>query len=278
MSELRITPDFENKRAEITGAASAGEKVRVILKNCSTKNTSTLRLRVLFAGKTLAVFPVEATEASQFTPEGDDLVCEINLCTDQMLKVFKRAIPELHVLFILDDPASNVRQMYFREYHVILGWPHDITDVPIDLSTYKDRMDEFDAAVKDAQKDIAEAIDDFAVAIDGKVDKETGKGLSTLDVSAETLNAFATRAELENHSTDLSRHVTPEDRANWDAKVEKKDLFVQNGYMYVPDVAFGKYRRMQAVYNGDMMSVTTVLSNELYYRVADGTFVMEEVE
>ena len=255
--------------------ASAGEKVRVILKNCSAWNTPTLRLRVLFAGKMLAVCPVEMGTESEFEAVGDDLVCVLNLCTDQAMKVFRRR-PELDVMFILDDIGPDVRQMYFSEVHLLRGWPHEKTDTPIDLSGYPDRMASFEAAIAEARKDISEAIDEFGKAIEGKVDKVTGKGLSTIDATPELLGTLATKTELNAHASDDSSHVTAADRERWDAKAGKLDLVVQGGYLYVPDVKVGGWRRMQAMYNEEMGSVSTVLSEEMFIRNEDGSFVLEE--
>lgn len=282
MSEIRITPDFENKCAEITGAASAGEKVRVILKNCSTKNTPTLRLRVLFAGKTLAVFPIAIIDDAieTFTVEGDDLVCELNLCTDQALKVFKR-IPELDVLYILDDPGSSVRQMYFRDFHVLLGWPHEVTDTPIDLSTYTDRMKELDEAVDGVRESLESAVEDLSASLESKVDKVSGKGLSSVDVTPETLAGFALAEDLSRHVADTDLHLRAGERVAWSGKVNpeelagKQDIIVAGGALYIPRASDGDvqlYHRAQIVYNAEIGYLVLDIGETTYVR-EDGAFV-----
>ena len=276
MFEIRITPDFLNKTADISGVACAGEKVRVILKNCSTINTPTLRLRVLFCNKTLAVYPFEVTDGviGGFTPEGEDLVCELNLCTDQALKTFRR-LPELEVLFVLDDIGGTIRRMYFSTFHSLRGWPQDVTDNPVDLSTYKDRMKAFADTLDGMKADMDETLADFSITLEKKVDKVTGKGLSTIDATPELIGSLVQKSEFEAHKKDLS-HVSTADRENWNAKAGKLDLVVQGGYLYVPDAKSGGWRRMQAMFDEEMGGVSTVLSEEMYIRREDGSFILEE--
>ena len=276
MFEIRITPDFLNKTADISGVACAGEKVRVILKNCSTINTPTLRLRVLFCNKTLAVYPFEVTDGvlGGFTPEGEDLVCELNLCTDQALKTFRR-LPELEVLFVLDDIGGIIRRMYFSAFHSLRGWPQEVTDNPVDLSTYKDRMKAFADTLDGMKADMDETLADFSKSIEKKVDKVTGKGLSTIDATPELIGSLVQKSEFEAHKKDLS-HVSTADRENWNAKAGKLDLVVQGGYLYVPDAKSGGWRRMQAMFDEEMGGVCTVLSEEMYIRREDGSFILEE--
>ena len=276
MFEIRITPNFEDKTADISGVACAGEKVRVILKNCSTINTPTLRLRVLFCNKTLAVYPFEVTDGviGGFTPEGEDLVCELNLCTDQALKTFRR-LPELEVLFVLDDIGGIIRRMYFSAFHSLRGWPQDVTDNPVDLSTYKDRMKAFADTLDGMKADMDETLADFSITLEKKVDKVTGKGLSTIDATPELIGSLVQKSEFEAHKKDLS-HVSTADRENWNAKAGKLDLVVQGGYLYVPDAKSGGWRRMQAMFDEEMGGVSTVLSEEMYIRREDGSFILEE--
>lgn len=276
MFEIRITPNFEDKTADISGVACAGEKVRVILKNCSTINSATLRLRVVFLNKLLAVYPFEIKDGvlEQFTPEGDDLVCELNLCTDQALKVFKR-LPELDVMFILDDIGDAVRRMYFSAFHSLRGWPQEVTDNPVDIATYKDRMKAFADALDGMKAEMDETLADFSESLEKKVDKVTGKGLSTIDATPELIGSLVQKSEFEAHKNNAT-HVTSADRAKWDAKAGKLDLVSQGGYLYVPDVNVGGWRRMQAMYSEEMDSVCTVLSDEMYIRREDGSFILEE--
>lgn len=282
MSEITITPNFEEKTATIEGVASAGEKVLVTLKNCSAWNSSTLRLRVLFLKKLLAVYPVppeEGASADTFTVSGSDLTCVLNLCTDTALKTFKR-LPELEVMFILDDIGSSVRQMYFRDFHTLLGWPQEITDNPIDLSTYADRMAEFAADVAEMRSDISGAVASMNVSLQGKVDKVNGKGLSTVDVTPETIASFATAADLAGHVADTTHHILNSERLNWNGKVNpadianKQDIIVSGGYLYVPrggDFIPQRYHRAQIVYDNDLgMLVLDV--GEAQYTYSDGTF------
>lgn len=282
MSEIVITPDFEKKTATIAGVASAGEKVAVTLKNCATKNTSTLRLRVLFMKKMLAVYPIppeEGETADTFTVSGSDLTCTLNLCTDTALKVFKR-IPELEVMFILDDTASSVRQMYFRDFHTLLGWPQEITDNPIDLSTYVDRMEAFAADVAEMREDIDSAVDSMETSLEGKVDKVNGKGLSSVDVTPEMVAGFASAETLANHLANIDVHLRTGERVSWSGKVNpadiatKQDIIVSGGYLYVPrggDAIPQRYHRAQVMFDDDIgMFVLDIGTAQYVY--SDGTF------
>lgn len=282
MSEITITPNFDEKTATIVGVASAGEKVLVTLKNCSTRNTSTLRLRVLFMKKLLAVYPVppeEGETADTFTVSGSDLTCTLNLCTDTALKVFKR-LPELEVMFILDDIGSSVRQMHFRDFHTILGWPQEITDNPIDLSTYADRMDAFAADVAEMRSDIDAAVDSMETSLAGKVDKISGKGLSSVDVTPEMVAGFASAETLANHLADIDVHLRTGERISWSGKVnpadmaKKQDIIVSGGYLYVPrggDYTPQRYHRAQVVYDNEIeMLVLDV--GPAQYTYSDGRF------
>ena len=282
MSEITITPNFEEKTATIEGVASAGEKVLVTLKNCSAWNSSTLRLRVLFLKKLLAVYPVppeEGASADTFTVSGSDLTCVLNLCTDTALKTFKR-LPELEVMFILDDIGSSVRQMYFRDFHTLLGWPQEITDNPIDLSTYADRMAEFAADVAEMRSDIDAAVDSMETSLAGKVDKISGKGLSSVDVTPEMVAGFASAETLANHLADIDVHLRTGERISWSGKVnpadmaKKQDIIVSGGYLYVPrggDYTPQRYHRAQVVYDNEIeMLVLDV--GPAQYTYSDGRF------
>ena len=282
MSEITITPNFDEKTATIVGVASAGEKVLVTLKNCSTRNTSTLRLRVLFMKKLLAVYPVppeEGETADTFTVSGSDLTCTLNLCTDTALKVFKR-LPELEVMFILDDIGSSVRQMYFRDFHTILGWPQEITDNPIDLSTYADRMDAFAADVAEMRSDIDAAVDSMETSLAGKVDKISGKGLSSVDVTPEMVAGFASAETLANHLADIDVHLRTGERISWSGKVnpadmaKKQDIIVSGGYLYVPrggDYTPQRYHRAQVVYD-HAIEMLVLDVGPAQYTYSDGRF------
>lgn len=107
------------------------------------------------------------------------------------------------------------------------------------------------------------------------MDKVTGKGLSTIDATPELIGSLVQKSEFEAHKKDLS-HVSTADRENWNAKAGKLDLVVQGGYLYVPDAKSGGWRRMQAMFDEEMGGVCTVLSEEMYIRREDGSFILEE--
>lgn len=286
MSNLTITPNIEKKTAKIVGTVSAGEKVFVTLKACASLASPMLRLRVMFTNKMLAVFPTEPPAADEtecpFATDGNDLECTLNLCTDQMLSAFRR-IPSMELMFVLDNVASDVRQVYFFGFREILGWPQEPgADLPIDLAGYGDKIAELEESISDMGAAHDADISAVAASIEGKVDKQAGMGLSHVDVTTETLGAVALKSELEAHSGDDTIHITQAERSAWNAKADasqlpsKQDVIVQEGYLYVPDRDVdGRWHRMQAYYDSDMEGVTTTCGDENYVRDAGGNFILE---
>lgn len=285
MSALTITPNIAKKTAKVVGTVSAGEKVSVTLKDCASLDTTTLRLRVMIANKMLAVFPVPPEEGetqARFTVSGSDLTCTLNLCTQQMLQRFKR-VPEMEVMFVLDDVAESIRQVYFFGFCEIYGWPQEAgADIPIDLAGYGNKIAELEESISDLEAEHDADIATVNANLAGKVDKEAGKGLSHVDVTTETMGTLALKSELQSHTTDSTIHITASERSSWNSKADgadmpkKQDVIVQNGYIYLPDRDnLNKWRRMQAFYDSEMGGVTTALSDELYVKNANGTFVQE---
>lgn len=221
MSEITITPDFAEKTAAISGRASAGEKVSVVLKNCAALNTPTLRLRVLWLDRLLAVHPAPAADGGEqgaFEEDGDDLVCTLNLCTVQAMKTFRR-VPELEVMFILDDVGESVRQMHFRDFHTLLGWPqNEGTDVPVDLGGYVDRMKLLSSEIAEVREDLEDAVDDLEGSIGdlGNSIDDFGNRIGSLENGVGVLGAEIekTQADVANHALDNTCHLRNEDVRN----------------------------------------------------------------
>lgn len=210
MSEITVHPDFAEKTAAISGRASAGEKVSVVLKNCAALKTPTLRLRVLWLDRLIAVYPVPAADGVEqdvFEEDGDDLVCTLNLCTVQAMKTFRR-IPELEVMFILDDVGESVRQMYFRDFHTLFGWPQNVgTDVPVDLRGYVNFVADTNsrlAAVENAAEANAEAI-----RAEETARKSSDNGHDAVIGVLETSVSGLAR-DVETTGTQLASHVNDE--------------------------------------------------------------------
>ena len=279
MSVLTITPNLERKTAKIVGTVSAGEKVSVRLKDCASLLTPTLRVNVRFCGHLMAAFPIPET-ADAFVTDGDDLTFTLNLCTVQMMRRFRK-VPELDVEMVLDDTGADVRQMYFKDFLTVLGWPQNPGhDIPVDLSGYTDKIAALESDIAGMGERIDQHEADVETALGTKVDKEAGKGLSHVDVTSETLGQFASAAEVAEHVENAGAHVSSGDRTNWNNKADatdlpkKQDIIVQDGFLYVPDRDNdGKWRRMQAYYDSEMEGVVTGLGNSLYTRQSDGSFV-----
>lgn len=215
MSEITIQPDFAEKTAAISGSASAGEKVSVVLKNCAALKTPTLRLRVLWLKRLLAVYPVpvdDGGEQDAFEEDGDDLVCTLNLCTVQAMKTFRR-VPELEVMFILDDVGESVRQMHFRDFHTLLGWPqNEGTDVPVDLSGYINFVADTNSrlsAVENVAETNSDAIRAETSAREAS-DNSHEAQIGVLETSVYGLSndVEATGAQLASHVNDGTIHLS----------------------------------------------------------------------
>ena len=206
MSELVITPNFTKKTARFHGAVAAGEHAAVRISGAAsllpdTPSDSTLRLRVVFLKKTLAVFPfvtaamVEADDSltqDVWEADGDDLICTLNLNTTQALKAFRKT-PEMEVLAVLDDPVQH--QLYFSDLVLMRGWPQEPADAPTNLDDYRD----FVADTKAALAAHTSAISENAIAIAAEqtarqnADAELTSGIGSV---SETVSTKADAAAL----------------------------------------------------------------------------------
>ena len=283
MSALTITPNIEKKSAVIVGRIAGGEHVSVRLKNCAALDSETLRLRILFFKKTLARFPMPVEEgetAQRFTVDGDDLTCELNLNTIQMMKALRR-LPEIDMMFVLDDNGENVKQLYFTRMHTVGGWPMEPgEDYPVDLDGYTSFVDEVDARIAAIQQIVTTAVATLTAAMDTKVDKVAGKGLSTYDLTQALYDSFAKSTDFNAHVSDAVKHITAAERALWNSKADgedipkKQDMIVEDGYIYIPDPVLGNWHRLQASYDSSMGGVVGTYGDETYTRDSSGHFVL----
>jgi len=284
MSALTITPNIEKKTAKIVGRIAGGEHVTVTLKDCASLNTSTLRLRILFFKKNVARFPMPVEEGETpdtFTVSGNDLTCTLNLNTIQMVKAMRR-LPELDMMFVLDDPGSTVKQLYFTAMHTIKGWPaEESEDIPVDLDGYVDFISEVDSRILAIQAIVTTAVATLTAAMDGKVDKVAGKGLSTYDLTQALYDSFAKTTDFNTHVSDAVKHISALERSAWNAKADasslpsKQDVIVQDGYLYVPGNQPNKWHRLKAVYDNEMGGVVGSYGDATYVKNNAGQFVLE---
>lgn len=222
MSELVITPNFTKKTARFHGAVAAGEHAAVRISGAAsllpdTPSDSTLRLRVVFLKKTLAVFPfvtaamVEADDSltqDVWEADGDDLICTLNLNTTQALKAFRKT-PEMEVLAVLDDPVQH--QLYFSDLVLMRGWPQEPADAPTNLDDYRDFVADTNSAIAELQAGVSENAAAIAAEQTARQSADAGltSGISSVsevvstkaDASAladkQDAGDFATRTELE---------------------------------------------------------------------------------
>ena len=169
MTTLAIIPDYENKRLEFSGTVAAGEHVAVSIVGGSewAGTGSALRLRVLFGGKMVAVFPYwtdeneddwpdEVVSADAWDTTGDDPTCTLVLNTIQAEKMLRRGG---ECLWILDDTENHT--LYGMGLCHVEPWPKNLpSDVPYNLDGYPDFVKDAKQAILDAQAAISEAVDE----------------------------------------------------------------------------------------------------------------------
>ena len=184
MTALAIIPNYDRKRLRIVGTVAAGEHVAVTVvgggewvKPDENSDSQTLRLRVLFGGHTVAVFPywTEArdidgetvaadawsrTSDGEVSAEGEDATCELVLNTIPAEKMLRCGG---NCLWILDDPTNHV--MYGAGEFEVMPWPkYRPHDLPYRLDDYPDFVNEakeaiagFGARLDDVEFDVATA-------------------------------------------------------------------------------------------------------------------------
>lgn len=209
---LVITPNFDKKTAKYTGTVAAGEHASITIKNAAQYVSSSLRLRVAYFKKTLAVFPYvtaamaeadNSLTADTWTVVGNDITCTLNLNTVQALKLFKR-IPEMEVLFVFDDTSAHL--LYFKEPIAVKGWPQDTGDTPIDLGNYVDTIAAIKSRLDSAEADIASNASAISEEAAARANADTSQA-SELSAMASTLankqdaGDYVQEADLENLAT-----------------------------------------------------------------------------
>ena len=199
-----------------------------------------------------------------------------------MLKAMRRA-PMMEMVFVLDDTASDVKQLYFIAPHTIQGWPQEQgEDVPVDLDGYVDFIGECDSRIAAIQEIVTSAVATLTAAMDNKVDKVAGKGLSTYDLTQALCDSFAKAVDFRAHVEDAVRHITAEERIAWNKKADeddiakKQDAIVQDGYIYIPDRMEGYWHRLQASFDAEMGGVVGTYGDDTYIKNADGKFELLE--
>jgi hypothetical protein len=203
MTELTITPRVSDKTARFRGTVAAGEHVAVTIKGgaewLGEDEGANLTLRVLdlVTGRTLAVFPrpaetlgenetADAWSASD--EDADDLYCELNLNTVQMVNAARHML-RVPVLFVLGD-TDDPRTLYFRDRYEIEYWPERIGDTaPYDLDKWPKQIDEWTELVAEFGETLTEHIGDAVKHITAS-ERATWNG----KVSPSTLAAYVNAA------------------------------------------------------------------------------------
>ena len=185
MSELVITPNFTRKTARFHGTVAAGEHADVRIVGAASVASETLRLRVVFFKKTLAVFPIVSGGSEAFTVDDTDLTCTINLNTVQAQKAFRRT-PEMEVLVVLDDPVQH--QLHFASTCLMRGWPQEADDNPVDLDGYSDFVADTNSAIAALQAGVAGNAEAIAAEQTARQNADAGltAGISSVSEAVST--------------------------------------------------------------------------------------------
>ena len=153
MTELLITPNFGNKTAKFKGTVAAGEKVRVRIVGALQYLSDNLRLRFCNCKDTLAIFLPE-TYDGEWTANGDDLECTINLNTVQMLQFVKHS-SGCAVSVIFDNPKEDV--LYFSDFHYVEAWSREVgDDEPFDLSQFPRQIKSWEKRLDNLRVEVEE--------------------------------------------------------------------------------------------------------------------------
>ena len=141
MTALTITPDAAKKRLKTAGKVASGEKVAVTIPGFGAVSTDNLRLRVMFGGITVGMFPLEDTD--EWGHDGENLTCTLNLATEQAEKLCKFGVD---VCVVLED--TLVPQLYGAGNLELLPWIKLAgVDVPVNLDNYKARIGEIETTL-----------------------------------------------------------------------------------------------------------------------------------
>ena len=152
MTTLSITADLAKKRLKVEGRVAAGEKVAVTVKGFGDKSVSNTRLRVMFAEKVVAIFPLPNAETG-WTKDGEDLTGVLNLNTVQAERITQCG--SIGCFWVLDDVSDEVRQLYGTAEHELLKWVKcPDTDVPVDLDSFPTLIEEMQQAIATFKSEI----------------------------------------------------------------------------------------------------------------------------
>ena len=149
MTTLTITPDIDKKRLKLSGVVASGEKVAVTVAGFGSVATENLQLRVMVGPVPVGMFPLEDDDV--WTVSGADLTCTLNLATKQAELCSRHGAG---AFFILEDTGTP--QLYGFASQMLLPWVKLVgVDVPVDISNYKLRMSQLQAALDELSYNLA---------------------------------------------------------------------------------------------------------------------------
>lgn len=141
MTALTITPDAAKKRLKTAGKVASGEKVAVTIPGFGAVSPGNLRLRVMFGGVTVGMFPLEDTD--EWGRDGESLTCTLNLATEQAERFCKFGVD---ACVVLED--VGIPQLYGAGHLELLPWIKLAgVDVPVNLDNYKARIGEIETTL-----------------------------------------------------------------------------------------------------------------------------------
>lgn len=237
MTTLAITPNYDKKRLKFSGTVAAGEHVAVTvsggadwIKPNQSSEGQTLRLRVIFGDKTVAVFPLWTAENEDDWPDGvvsadewetagsgnADAVCELNLNSIPAEKYLKFGG---NCLWVLDDTENHT--LYGMGEFEVGPWPKRAgIDEPIDLDGYPQLVKDM-ADLKVAWADYKRDMDAEVAAQDASISAlETGKADKSDTYTKSEVNdlvASATPSDYEQVKEQVAQNAA--DITAIDAKI-----------------------------------------------------------
>lgn len=208
MTSLQITPTFARKTSKIVGTIASGEHVAVTVVGGNSVKTSTLYLRIVCCGKTIAQFPqpVEFGETQEeWTTDGENITAVLNLNTVEAHNYCRG--PQTGCLAILEDLGDSVNevhpQLYFVSDCLVNGWPKKlVTEGIYSLDAYPGLISQW-----------ATMIGNLSVGVT-KVD-----GVSTIRI-------------VNKDGTVTTAQVADGNTPTWDNLTGKPEVYPPNGHIH----------------------------------------------
>ena len=211
-TQLIITPDFDKKNAKLVGSVAVGEKISLLVIGVDAAD---LRVRIRFADKEMARFPLNAGDA--WETSGDNVMGLMELNTVELRNVFEALddFARLPCTLIVEN-NGDTDNLYAVSSIQIRNWiPIAGDQVPVSVGEWKDDLADAISAMGDMQVDIS-ALQGFQTHIHDGVSGVSfdhghliGSGDNThaeIDTKLNTLHDA-----WNNHYGEVTAHVLAKD-------------------------------------------------------------------